>query len=328
MDELDKKRLDLAVIGESEWPLLEALFLEVFGHPLERALTRWKYASDHGLAIAMVDHAACGPRAVAHCGLMFRDIVAAGRLGRAAQMTDLMVAPDHRGGMMRAASPFAKVVKSAYARIEAAKKQEEPARIVFGFPSARAMRLGQRLGLFVEVDHVDELSWSPQASVCPPRVTARDASFDDAVHTCWEAMRSEFAHARIGVRDAPWLARRYLDHPTKDYRIHLVRSRWLQRPRAVFVLREIGSCVELLDWVAPREEAAAMLDAARAVAASLGANRLFAWLTRSQLLWFDGSGANVRPTEFGILGRGDLSRHELDQDRNGWWLTSGDTDYR
>ena len=94
---------------------------------MPRALTAWKYGPGRGLSIgvdAQADDTDSGqgeppaaPRLLAHCGLMFRDVMAFGQPIQAAQLVDLMVAPHARGRLLRHGSPFAKVVGHALAQL-------------------------------------------------------------------------------------------------------------------------------------------------------------------------------------------------------------------
>lgn len=316
------------VLSEDRWPLLEALFQRVFGQTLERELTRWKYGGGRGLAVAVVESGASGERAVAHCGLMWRDILRFGRPARAAQLVDLMVDPGSRGALVRASSPFARVIAATYRELDREGDARRP--FAFGFPSDRAMRLGERLRTFCEVDHIVEYEWPAAAGALPERVTADTApGISRRLDRLWRGMRAELSRSIVGDRRAGYFIQRYLHHPTRRYEVYLVRSRWLGVARAVFVLRRHADRrVELCDWVARRADVAAMIGAARAAAAADGAGSLFAWITHSHRHWLEGTGdASSKLLEFRIMCRADIPPDEIERCRGRWWLTAGDTDY-
>jgi hypothetical protein len=318
-----------AVLHEHQWPLLEALFLEVFKHPLDRDLLRWKYGPGRGLAAAVIDHVRSdAPRAVAHCGLIVRRALVFGQPRQVAQMADLMVAPDERGRMLRQGSPFAKAVKFAFSHLGTEANPGNPDRVIYGFPSARSMRLGEHLDLVREVDQMHELTWSPRPGPLPVRVTAGDRSLVSMVDTLWRRMSSDLSGRILCVRDGRQFVERHFLHPTQTYRVYLVRSRWLGVPIAVFALREADGRLELSDWVAPLDSLDAMLDAARAVAAQHGGSTLATWMSSGPLPLLAGSADTCASLEFRIPCPADIPPDQRDRLRGSWWLTPSDTDYR
>lgn len=317
------------LLGETQWPALEQLFGQVFGHALDRRLTAWKYGPGRGLSVAVLDGSnPDAPRAIAHCGLMFRDILVQGAAARAAQITDLMVAPQERGRLSRQASPFARVVRLALEQLGTELNPGNPEHIVYGFPSGRAMRLGEHLGLFREIDQVHELRWQPRVARLPSRIDTAGPELREAVDRLWAAMRQDLSTALVGVRDADYFSARYLQHPTQRYIVCIVRSRWLGRPQAVLALRSTEQGLELSDWVAPLRHLPVVVEAARAMAAELASPVLFTWMTRRWLDRLAPDAQWMRPTEFRILCRADTPDAQLDAWRDHWWLTPGDTDYR
>jgi hypothetical protein len=315
------------VLETEQWPLLEHLYEQVFGHVLPRELTAWKYAPGRGLSVAVLDiRDATKPQALAHCGLMFRDLLVQGRAARAAQITDLMVAPSARAGLARGGSPFAKAVALAFEQLGGPANAGNPERIVYGFPSGRAMRLGERLHLFREVDQVHELHWAPRPGPLPARLDGPDSAA--IVDALWETMRRDLGGSVVGVRDAQWFLPRYLEHPTRSYQVHVVRSRWWGYPQAVLATQTTAQGLELSDWVAPLRHTAMLLRAARALAAHQRAKLLHGWMTRRHLALMAPEAQAVSATEFRILARGDISADAFALQQNRWWLTPGDTDYR
>ena len=317
------------LLTQEQWPLLETLFHEVFGHTLDRNLLRWKYGPGRGLAAAVIDHTVPdAPRAVAHCGLIFRRTLVHGRPTNVAQMADLMVAPDERGRLLRQGSPFAKAVKFAFEQLGTAHNPGNPQRVIYGFPSQRSMRLGEHLGLVLEVDKLHEFSWSAQSGAVPQRLTSPEAKLGEAIDGLWREMSQDLAQAQVCVRDGRYFQARYLEHPTQQYQVHLLTSRWLGRPLAVFALRVDGERLELSDWVAPLVQTQAMLDAARAVAAAMGGMPLVTWMGGGHVARLAASAQSTRLLEFRVPCPADIPPAQVEQLRGRWWLTPGDTDYR
>lgn len=340
------------MLEEADWPQVEALFAEVFGHALPRPLTAWKYAPGRGLSIGMsagratndsaVDRASgpdrelglegsegsdSGSPLLAHCGLVFREVLAFGRPIQAAQLVDLMVAPSARGRLLRQASPFAQVVGHALAQLGTERNPRNPDRVAFGFPSQRAMRLAEHLGLVREIDQVHELSWSPLPGPLPQALDGDDADLLPVVDALWHHMRLSLADALVGVRDASHLVQRFVRHPTLRYGLHLVRSD-AGAPQGVLVVRREGDRLELTDWIAPLALVPRVLQAARALAAAESAAVLVSWMTSGFVDRLAADALAQRPTEFRIICRADLPDALRQRQQQRWWLTAGDTDYR
>ena len=317
------------LLSQEQWPLLESLFQEVFGHALDRQLLRWKYGPGRGLAAAVLDHSVPhAPRAVAHCGLIYRRALVQGRPTNVAQMADLMVAPDQRGHLLRQGSPFAKAVKFAFEQLGTAHNPGNPERVIYGFPSQRSMRLGVHLGLVLEVDKLHEISWTPQSGAQPQRLQSPNAKLGAAIDGLWREMSRDLANAQVCVRDGRYFQSRYLEHPTQQYQVHLLTSRWLGRPLAAFALRQDAGRLELSDWVAPLANLNAMLDAARAVSAATGGLELFTWVGDGHVARLAASAQSTRLLEFRVPCPADVPPTHVEQLRGRWWLTPGDTDYR
>lgn len=320
--------LSAEVLQEPEWPLMERLFEQVFGQPLDRALTAWKYGPGRGLVVAVVDRSdAAAPRAIAHCGLMFRDLLLQSRPVRGAQITDLMVAPDERGRLLRGGSPFARAVSHAHGLLGGPANPGNALRFVYGFPSERAMRLGEHLGLFREIDQVHEISWQPADGLLPERLDAPGQAWAGVVDRLWLPMRLDLGGDIVGVRDGAWFLERYLRHPTRRYQVFLVRSHWWRQPLGVFALTEMGGRLELSDWVAPLQHTPALVQAARAVAWQQGRVALSTWMTRRHVALLSAQAQSVLPLQFRILCRGDTPEADVARWKDRWWLTPGDTDY-
>lgn len=314
------------VLTSDQWPQVEALFLDVFGHVLARELTHWKYGPGRGLSIGVADPAD-PTQLVAHCGLMFREVLAMGQPVQVAQLTDLMVTPRVRGQMLRHGSPFAKVVAQALALLGTAHNARNPDRLSFGFPSARAMRLAEHLGLVREIDQVHELAWTPLAGPLPVLVEADSPALRDELNRLWSAMRVDLADALVGVRDACYLIPRFLGHPTRRYQVYLVRGADGHASAALMLRQEDGR-IELSDWVGPLGAVPDMLRAARAVTAAANSSQLTTWITQGHLGRLAVDHHHQQATEFRIICRADLPAALWQLHHRRWWLTPGDTDYR
>lgn len=299
------------------------LFDLVFGRVASRELLKWKYAPGKGEALGVWDEQGC---LIAHCGIFYRDVLAGGLKVRAAQLGDLMANPNKPGSLARELSPFHRLIRAVLATLPS---PANPGGVAFGFPSDRAMRLGERLGVFATIDRMFELEfpvrhcWTARPRIIE-QLTPRSRN---AIDRLWGKMASDLAQFVAGVRDSNYIAWRYLSHPSHKHVIGFARS-LLGRPRGVFVLRDTGEGWELLDVVASLHDIPTTIAAASDVVARRAGTRLTMWLASTHAEQFARLAIRSTPTEFRImanpLGEADFRR---DFDHR-WWLTSGDTDYR
>lgn len=309
----------------ADTPQVQALFQEVFKLPISPVLLHWKYAEGRGQSWGAWE--ADGPLLV-HCGVFFRRILAAGRPARAAQLGDLMASARKPSGLARQQSPFAGVI---HALLAAQACAENPDAICFGFPSERAMRLGERLGVFTQIDRIFKLSFTPHAADWrADRCTASLLAGSDAetIDRLWTAMASDLQNELVGVRDSSYLRWRYLEHPSNRYQLFIVRSRWRRRPLGAFVVRGDGEERELLDLIGPLEHIPRVLKACREWLEQTGGKRLDLWLSSRFAHRFGPLADNSEPLEFRIMANPLGPAHILERFHEAWWLTGGDTDYR
>ena len=311
----------LEKLTANEWSQLGVLFLEVFGHTLDPALANFKYEIGRGESLALLDE---DGEIVAHCGMIFRDLLDAGIPAPGVQFGDLMVAPNVRGILSRQGLPFYQVFTGALRRVNAS--QIKP--LVFGFPSDRATRLGERLDVIAKVDQVMELTWpKSQEPLHAVAQTEAGERFRSVLNWLWKKMAKDLGNAVVGVRDAEYFVRRYFNHPIHEYSVYLMRSSWLKRPLGVFVLRRLGPVVELVDWVAPMAGGLQVIEQARRAAAQLGGERLITWLAQSYSQKLMVGALSCQQLEICVALAGTLAVERVSQYKGRMWITSGDTDY-
>lgn len=317
-----EKNTSLLTLSTQDWARLGTLFDRVFGHPLAPELASYKYANGKGESMALSNS---DDEIIAHCGMTFRQFLAFGVAIDGVQLGDLMVAPSVRGSMSRTGQPFFRVVAGALRRLETAATKP----FVFGFPSNRAMRIGERLGLFSEIDQITEIIWpisnAPLQAIAQP---GSDRQFSAVIDRLWKQMAADLKGAVVGVRDSSYFVERYFHHPLHHYHVYLVRSRWFKLPLGAFVLRGHGATVELMDWIAPLGQGWAVIEQARRAARELGGERLMGWMARAYAPQFANGATSCTPTEFRIPACGLCPAPWLDRFKDHMWLTSGDTDYR
>ena len=139
--------MDAGQLGE-----VQSLFQRVFKHAMSESLWCWKYAGGRGVAVGA---RAPSGELLAHYGGTLRSVLLMGHPTLAVQIGDVMVAQEGRAALSHK-GPFGMVVQAFFERHVGV--GTGPA-LGFGFPNARHMRLGERLGHYAQVDKIFELTW-------------------------------------------------------------------------------------------------------------------------------------------------------------------------
>ena len=305
----------------ADGPSLLALFQRAFGHAMPAEQWHWKYA---GLE-SMGSIVRRGTEPVGFYGGIPRQIRFFGALQTAVQISDVMVLPAERGILTRRGAFF--LTAAAYADRYVGPNRAYA--LAFGFPSARHARLGEHLGLYARVDEIFEASWTAlnrrfsviyKARLLQPHQLA-------LVDELWQRMANRLQDVCICVRDAAHVGHRFLAHPTVVYLPFLVTHRLTGRAIGLVVLRDHKeSGVELLDVIAEPSDVPVLVKVARRVAARLGRDKVFAWLTPSASAYFDDPALTPAGVPVPTIVWG--SSPDLVKLRGRWWLTGGDTDFR
>lgn len=335
-------------MSESPWRLvaldgrhsaeIRALFEQVFAQPMSEALWRWKYADGRGLATGARDRHG---RLLAHYGGTGRTLWIQGRRIGAVQLGDVMVAPDARGFLSRN-GPFGVATQGFL------QQHIGPGRafsLGFGFPGARHVRLGQKLGLYDAIGEVQEVTWPAAAQPAfalawrrymRGRLTPMDWNAADTqgeLDALWHTMLVQGGRWMLGERDGHWWRHRFANHPQGHYRCWWLRDRLSGRAVAALALRpssESSQPWELLDWVAAPRHAGAVVQAARDLAARED-RALLGWFSTTvmQVLAAAGSltDARMAPACMACVTRSHDATMPAPASLP-WWLTGGDTDFR
>ena len=303
---------------------IRVLFEQVFGEQLDSARYAWKYARGHAM---LAWH---GNSVVGHYGGMERDILLCGRPDVAVQVGDVMVSPEHRlrkGPFWLTARAFAEKYVGDCA----------PFVLAFGFPNRRAMKLGRLLGLYTAVDKMVQLvlpvrKTSLPALSCKLRELDADSFqvLSPAIDCLWQRMAVFHRKNIIGIRDAEYLCRRYVEHPAGQYRIIARINRISGTLQSLFVLRSQGDDAYLLmDILGPPDEMMPTIRQAARVTGRSRRSRLLFWLTAGMADQFFPAGGRVEHEDLDIVIPMISCTPGLtpDEVRNRWWLTAGDMDF-
>jgi hypothetical protein len=310
-------------LADDELALLQPLFLSVFGTPISLDLLQWKYARGRGSSWTIWQQ----NNLLLHCGVCWREVLLQGNRLRVAQLTDLMAAPK-QSGLSRHEAPFTQLMHQLLAQLNL---PDNPDAVAFGFPSARAMRLGEHAGVYCAVDHWMGLGFLPRQLRWGPRIreistwSERDRA---AVQAFWVAMQADMADFVVGVRDMAYVEHRYLKHPDKSYRLLMVESCWRRQPIGLVVVGPGQGEFELLDVICAWNDVPDALLAAQRWLHDIQGRRLTLNLTSHFAERLSKMADSCEPTDFKIMANPFSPQSTLQKLKHRWWLTGGDTDYR
>lgn len=299
------------------------LFKASFGYGMSPLVWEWKYRDADRLGVGVWS----GDDLVAFYGGMPRAISYLGKPAMAIQIGDVMVHPSQRGVLTRS-GPF-QIAAATF--IEQQIGFDRPNLLAFGFPEDKAVRLGERIGLYAQVDSMTEVRWPALRRRTILQAFARPVSDSNAaaVDKLWEEMKRALQNSIVGVRDWAFVRSRYLIHPLRPYSVFLVRRRFSGAAVGVVVLRDRQEQgVELVDIVAPPERFQELLDVGRRYAGKLGRAEVFTWITTSHRAMLAATEGRQIPLSLVIPVTIWSPGPTPDELRGHWWLMAGDTDFR
>ena len=300
-----------------------ALFQISFGHEMSPAHWDWKY---RGQTLAGVGvFAASG--LVGFYGSLPRQVIKHGVPCMALQIGDVMVHPNERGVLTRQ-GPFNLACTTL---LEQLMGFERPYLLGFGFPNQKALRLATRQGIYAAVDQVVELHWPVPRLLPSWRVRSHAVTLADeaAVNACWTEMAQAMRSSILGVRDWQHVAKRFLQHPTVNYTVLLMRSRLSGRPLGVVVVCDRGADgLELMDLIGAPVHFSALVRVALRHAHLLGRSRLLAWVTSSHRHLLGAWNSESVPLDVWIPANVWTPGPSAAELQGQWWLMGGDTDFR
>lgn len=309
--------------GENDASAIQSLFRDVFSADLSLEEYQWKYGHGRGRAM-LAWHGKC---LVGCYGGVERQILFQGRPENAVQICDVMVAAAHR----QRKGPFwltSKAFAEDYVGFCA------PHLLAFGFPNARAMRLGRLLGLYAPVDEMVQVGWPPATSGRPllfeHLVTLDIDTFAHAIRDLdrlWQAMAAECTEKIIGMRDAAYLRRRYLERPAGEYQLLAVRNRLTGRIYGMLVLREREGQLFVIDLVCRLQDLGRILFHARRICRIRGLERVILWVTRSCAPLMPPSPGDPETLDITVPMISCTPGPSPETVQGRWWLMAGDMDF-
>lgn len=308
---------------EEDRDALLSLFMSAFGQTMPAGLWTWKYA---GLCRQGV-LAHINGKVIAYYGGIPRSLWLHEKKLPAVQICDVMVAPEMRGILTRRGA-FACTAETF---LRAQTGANKPYRLAFGFPSGRAARLGEKLGLYARGDTLLEAAWTTNPSMRLPfwlKVQPLRSCEGTNLDNLWQDMKLSLEHTVLPEKDAEFFRWRYLEHPVYSYHVYILSWRWLNKPLGVLVLRDHGPDhgMELMDLLGPLKILGILLKSAQYLAGHMGHQRLFGWMTPIILSLLPSPSAQTEITGVYIDPPALKEMAEHLQER--CWFMGGDTDFR
>ena len=308
-----------------ESPLLK-LFRQCFGYAMPQTQWRWKYAETESPGMLAVS----AHEPIAFYGGMPRAIRYFGKPAHAIQIGDVMVAPGARSLMPRRGAFFQ--VASAF--LEHYIGYDKPYLLGFGFPTARALRLAELLGLYAKVGQMDEWRWPASPGRASLRLRGRivrdttSPAIERQLATLWQEMATALPEFIVGERDPGWINHRYMNHPTNTYQIWIVSQRFTGNPVGALILRPLKTEIEIVDIVAPPERFPALIGWAQRFAGRSGNTSVKFWASSGLARFLEPSSGSREPLDLHLPCNIWSHGPEPEEIAGHWWLTAGDTDFR
>jgi hypothetical protein len=321
-------------LTEADWPDIRQLFAEVFGSTLTPAMQAWKYGGGRGVGMGVRDGTGT---LVAHYGGGYRPLASNGVVCTAIQMQDVMVSPTARDVLARF-GPFGRLTR-AFIQNRVGPQQGVP--FGFGFPSARHLKLGNRLDMYRALETVWSFRWDTAHPVQTLAADVRLQPLDwgnPADLAALDALAQRHAtlleDMLMPVRDPAWWRHRYANHPQ-----HVYAVRWLYLPDeaapvAAMVVRQFepGQDWELMDWLVATPVAHGMLlPVLLRWAAQDGVPGVALWASHATVAQWSvaalGAAHRSPACEMAVTHDVVLS-HPVAHWAGRVWVTGGDTDFR
>lgn len=307
------------------------LFEESFKVGFDEDLWNWKYGQGEGkCVVARLDKLS---HIVAHYGGAPRKIIYFGEESMAIQPCDVMVHPSIRKQYGKGSLFFE--VAATFLEREIGNTVDHL--LGFGFPNQKTMNISKRLGLYEKTDDFVEIVYgkvdtsAEQTRYYLEEYNAEDLASRSELDQLWESMKSDYEKGIVGVRDADYIAHRYIRHPfskTNQYRCVFLRENATAKPVAFAVVKDHAGGKLIMDLICPvalMKNAITILNQQLSKDEDSGELRL--WLTRSGVNKALTGAAIVNELGIEIPCNNWNPGPSAELLNGAWWLTAGDMDF-
>jgi len=300
------------------------LFKKIFNEEMSEAHWHWKYDRSQSRAVVVYR----GDELLAHYGGVGTGILLEGKQSTAMQITDLMVDPAVRHGV-RARSPF---YLAAEKFLHNTIGFEKPFLLGYGFPSERAMGLSENLGFFSPVGQMWEVEWENEKYPVNKKniveITQENFSqYEKDINKLWGKFKKLFEDKTICIKNADYIRWRFMEHPSKNYSIYLIKGGILQSPKALLVLRHDKEQSMLMDVLGTTLELQKLIRFAQDISSVKNSGKLISWCSDAFKNTFELDKAKMKLMPIIIPACVAIPGPAPDTQKNKWWFMPGDTDY-
>lgn len=293
------------------------LFTNVFGRNMSLAEWRWKYVLRNQRVYASLAVDGNGT-IIAHYGGMPKYMVKSGKEMYGMAIGDVMVHPSYRGTKLF--KKIAELLPDACA--------PDGFILGYGFPTVRAMRLPEILGVYEKVEDVWESAKEMKSINNRVRFIYKlfPLSYDDdRIDALWDSLKKQINLSVI--RNRNYLKWRYKEHPLFTYELWGFKKRWQQQLDGFVVVRRDRENLLLIDFLCPLQQLAALFQKTENYAYMSGFRNLRLWHPEylnerlNQIGYTVGkSGTSIpRTTHPAWLKKDEIKGH--------FFFTMGDTDF-
>ncbi|NBY21682.1 MAG: GNAT family N-acetyltransferase [Gammaproteobacteria bacterium] len=300
-----------------------SLFERVFHHSISRPFSTWKYGEIPFFSLGAKKNGVL----IAHYGGISRRVAVKGTYQQALQVADVMVDPSERAVFSKEGVFFQ--VASAFLDLNFGLRSSH--QLAYGFPNRRHMRLAEHLGLYGQVDSIEECLWMPRSHKLPWLFTTEVITHSNIHHhsldRLWGKMIASYQDSILVVRDKEYIQTRYLNHPEHAYTLIGIRYRWSSHLVGLVVLRERDDDLLMIDILAPIHAFDCLLNLSRSYAFDLGKKQLVAWFTQSHRGRLFPQPEHIQDPDIAIPANVWSEGPQIDSLQGKWWLMMGDTDF-
>lgn len=299
---------------------LISLFQKIFKEKMTEDFWNWKYSkSKHNLALYNEQN-----NIVGFYGGMQRELICFGISKNCSQVSDTMITEYARGGIGKKSRLYKLISTFGEDNVGLNK----PYFLVYGFPNYRVMKVARLLEVYTQTDKIMECRWPSKDFKTNSLYNSFSNIEHEEVNSLWEDMKNEFGDRIIGVRDYDYIQYRYINHPKYTYNLYSIYDE-NQKLQSIIIGRKEKNIFRLMDIITLKKHYKKSINTAISIANELNCDDLVFWVTKSQhdLFKTDHSNATYKDIKISIATYKLLDSCKLEDIKDKWWLTAGDSDF-
>ena len=309
----------------------DVLFRHCFGHEPTPGLWNFKFNKKSGYSLGLFEQTDDGqpPKLIAHYGGLKRKIHYFGEPKLALQIGDVMVDAMGIKSLSRK-GPFFNLV-SIFLEQHIGYGRE--ALLGFGFPNQKHMKIATLLGLYSEVESMNEISWMAQKLRIPfwyeliQLDEYNHSKYTIFLEILWKKMSLDLKYSILGIRDASYIEHRYFNRPGKNYQLYLIKNRFIGLPKGLLIFNHDINRFELIDIIAPIKNIPLLVNLARDIATKHVSKKLLLRITSNFVKIFRTDDSTINSLDISIPANIHTQGPSAELLTKQWWLMSGDMDY-